>query len=144
MNKARSYLRGLSRPTRCLFDGILAQVSNRARLNRPAPKRCLLCPFEIWRSQILLAAILRSGCLANHCALPLWVFFFSGTLLVENMQINGVAEGPERTISLSLRDNHNRWVILDSSKQALYLNSTGRVLDRDVSRRTSSIWTAVA
>lgn len=48
------------------------------------------------------------------------------------MQINGVAEGPDRTISLSLRDNHDHWVILDPSKQALYLNSTGRVLDRDV------------
>ncbi|XP_047183468.1 protocadherin-15-like isoform X2 [Scophthalmus maximus] len=55
----------------------------------------------------------------------------NGTLLVENMQINGVAEGPDRTISLSLRDNHDYWVILDPSKQALYLNSTGRVLDRD-------------
>lgn len=48
------------------------------------------------------------------------------------MQINGVAEGPDRTISLSLRDNNEHWVILDQSKQALYLNSTGRVLDRDV------------
>uniref|UniRef100_A0A669F4N9 Protocadherin-related 15b n=1 Tax=Oreochromis niloticus TaxID=8128 RepID=A0A669F4N9_ORENI len=47
------------------------------------------------------------------------------------MHINGVAEGPDRTISLSLRDNNDRWVILDPSKQALYLNSTGRVLDRD-------------
>ncbi|XP_062415976.1 protocadherin-15-like isoform X1 [Pungitius pungitius] len=55
----------------------------------------------------------------------------NGTLLVENMQINGVAEGPGRTISLSLRDNYDYWVILDPSKQALYLNSTGRVLDRD-------------
>uniref|UniRef100_A0A671WHL5 Protocadherin-15 n=1 Tax=Sparus aurata TaxID=8175 RepID=A0A671WHL5_SPAAU len=55
----------------------------------------------------------------------------NGTLLVENMQINGVAEGPDRTISLSLRDNYDHWVILDPSKQALYLNSTGRVLDRD-------------
>ncbi|KAM9715616.1 protocadherin-15-like [Menidia menidia] len=55
----------------------------------------------------------------------------NGTLLVDNMQINGVAEGPDRTISLSLRDNHNYWVILDPSKQSLYLNSTGRVLDRD-------------
>ncbi|XP_056286606.1 protocadherin-15-like [Pseudoliparis swirei] len=55
----------------------------------------------------------------------------NGTLLVENMQINGVAEGPGRTISLSLLDNHDYWVILDPSKQALYLNSTGRVLDRD-------------
>uniref|UniRef100_A0A669DU83 Protocadherin-15 n=1 Tax=Oreochromis niloticus TaxID=8128 RepID=A0A669DU83_ORENI len=55
----------------------------------------------------------------------------NGTLLVDNMHINGVAEGPDRTISLSLRDNNDRWVILDPSKQALYLNSTGRVLDRD-------------
>ncbi|KAM6897023.1 protocadherin-15-like [Xenentodon cancila] len=55
----------------------------------------------------------------------------NGTLLVENMQINGVAEGPDRTISLSLKDNNNFWVILDPSTQALYLNSTGRVLDRD-------------
>ncbi|XP_078135215.1 protocadherin-15b [Sander vitreus] len=55
----------------------------------------------------------------------------NGTLLVENMQINGVAEGPDRTISLSLRDNQDYWVILDPSKKALYLNSTGRVLDRD-------------
>lgn len=49
------------------------------------------------------------------------------------MHINGVAEGPDRTISLSLRDNNGYWVILDPSKQALYLNSTGRLLDRDVS-----------
>uniref|UniRef100_A0AAR2LYP5 Protocadherin-15 n=1 Tax=Pygocentrus nattereri TaxID=42514 RepID=A0AAR2LYP5_PYGNA len=55
----------------------------------------------------------------------------SGTLLVENMQINGRAEDPDRTISLSLRDNYNYWVILDPVKQRLYLNSTGRVLDRD-------------
>ncbi|XP_066519595.1 protocadherin-15b isoform X2 [Hoplias malabaricus] len=55
----------------------------------------------------------------------------NGTLLIENMQINGRAEDPDRTISLSLRDNYNSWVILDPVKQRLYLNSTGRVLDRD-------------
>ncbi|KAK2876830.1 hypothetical protein Q8A67_020926 [Cirrhinus molitorella] len=55
----------------------------------------------------------------------------NGTLLVENMQINGRAEDPDRTISLSLRDNRDYWVILDPVKQRLYLNSTGRVLDRD-------------
>ncbi|XP_072522693.1 protocadherin-15b isoform X1 [Salminus brasiliensis] len=55
----------------------------------------------------------------------------NGTLLIENMQINGRAEDPDRTISLSLRDNYNYWVILDPVKQRLYLNSTGRVLDRD-------------
>uniref|UniRef100_A0A8C9T570 Protocadherin-15 n=1 Tax=Scleropages formosus TaxID=113540 RepID=A0A8C9T570_SCLFO len=55
----------------------------------------------------------------------------NGTLLVENMQINGRAEDPGRTISLSLRDNYDHWVILDPVNQQLYLNSTGRVLDRD-------------
>ncbi|KAG7492674.1 hypothetical protein MATL_G00017510 [Megalops atlanticus] len=55
----------------------------------------------------------------------------NGTVLVENMQINGRAEDPDRTISLSLRDNYEHWVILDPVKQRLYLNSTGRVLDRD-------------
>lgn len=67
-----------------------------------------------------------------HFVLTFEFSFGSGTLLVDNMQINGVAEGPDRTISLSLRDNYDHWVILEPSKQALYLNSTGRVLDRDV------------
>uniref|UniRef100_A0A8C8EYB5 Protocadherin-related 15b n=1 Tax=Oncorhynchus tshawytscha TaxID=74940 RepID=A0A8C8EYB5_ONCTS len=49
-----------------------------------------------------------------------------------NMQIQGRAEDPGRTISLSLRDNYNHWVILDPVRQRLYLNSTGRALDRDV------------
>uniref|UniRef100_A0A674BIH0 Protocadherin-related 15b n=1 Tax=Salmo trutta TaxID=8032 RepID=A0A674BIH0_SALTR len=49
----------------------------------------------------------------------------------ENMQIQGRAEDPGRTISLSLRDNYNHWVILDPVRQRLYLNSTGRALDRD-------------
>ena len=62
-----------------------------------------------------------------------------GTVLVENLQINGVAEGPGQTISLSLRDNGEHWVILDPGRQALYLNSTGRVLDRDVSQSQHSI-----
>uniref|UniRef100_A0A4W5MNF6 Protocadherin-related 15b n=1 Tax=Hucho hucho TaxID=62062 RepID=A0A4W5MNF6_9TELE len=48
-----------------------------------------------------------------------------------NMQIQGRAEDPGRTISLSLRDNYNHWVILDPVRQRLYLNSTGRALDRD-------------
>lgn len=49
------------------------------------------------------------------------------------MQINGRAQDPGRTISLTLLDNYNYWVILESARQRLYLNSTGRVLDRDVS-----------
>ncbi|XP_048125672.1 protocadherin-15a isoform X2 [Alosa alosa] len=55
----------------------------------------------------------------------------NGTVLVENMQINGRAEDPDRTISLTLLDNYDHWVILDSCRQRLFLNSTGRVLDRD-------------
>lgn len=55
----------------------------------------------------------------------------NGTLLVGHMQINGDADGPRPTITLSLRDNHDHWVLLDPAKQALYLNSTGRLLDRD-------------
>lgn len=63
------------------------------------------------------------------------VDFFSstGTVLVENMQINGRAQNPGRTISLTLLDNYDYWVILEPGRQRLYLNSTGRVLDRDVS-----------
>ncbi|XP_066534297.1 protocadherin-15a isoform X2 [Hoplias malabaricus] len=55
----------------------------------------------------------------------------NGTVLVENMQINGRAQDPGRTISLTLLDNYNYWVIMDPILQRLYLNSTGRVLDRD-------------
>lgn len=58
---------------------------------------------------------------------------FTGTILVENMQINGRAQNPGRTISLKLLDNHDYWVILAPAQQRLYLNSTGRILDRDVS-----------
>ncbi|GLD65136.1 protocadherin-15-like isoform X1, partial [Lates japonicus] len=47
------------------------------------------------------------------------------------MQINGRAQDPGRTISLTLLDNYDYWVILEPARQRLYLNSTGRVLDRD-------------
>lgn len=49
------------------------------------------------------------------------------------MLIKGTAGGPEPTIELSLKDNVDYWVLLDPVKQMLFLNSTGRVLDRDVS-----------
>ncbi|XP_041866277.1 protocadherin-15a isoform X2 [Melanotaenia boesemani] len=55
----------------------------------------------------------------------------NGTVLVENMQINGRAQDPGRTISLTLLDNYDYWVILEPARQRLYLNSTGRILDRD-------------
>lgn len=64
---------------------------------------------------------------SNHF---LW---FAGTVLVDNMLIKGTAGGPDPTIELSLKDNVDYWVLLDPVKQMLFLNSTGRVLDRDVS-----------
>lgn len=60
-------------------------------------------------------------------------YFCAGTVIVKNMQINGRAEDPGRTISLTLLDNYAHWVILEPLRQRLFLNSTGRVLDRDVS-----------
>ena len=62
-----------------------------------------------------------------------------GTVLVENMQINGRARNPGSTISLTLLDNYDYWVILDASQQRLFLNSTGRILDRDVSMAMPTI-----
>lgn len=59
------------------------------------------------------------------------------------MQIQGRVEDPGRTISLSLRDNYNHWVILDPVRQRLYLNSTGRALDRDVSVQTRNDYSYV-
>ncbi|KAM4636927.1 protocadherin-15 [Discoglossus pictus] len=55
----------------------------------------------------------------------------NGTIIVDNMQIKGMAGGPDPTIELSLKDNVDYWVILDPITQRLFLNSTGRVLDRD-------------
>lgn len=49
------------------------------------------------------------------------------------MLIKGTARGPDPTIELTLKDNADYWVILDPINQRLYLNSTGRILDRDVS-----------
>uniref|UniRef100_H3ANB1 Cadherin domain-containing protein n=1 Tax=Latimeria chalumnae TaxID=7897 RepID=H3ANB1_LATCH len=54
-----------------------------------------------------------------------------GTVLVNNMEIKGTVREPNPTISLSLLNNADYWVILDPVNQRLYLNSTGRVLDRD-------------
>ncbi|XP_004369943.1 protocadherin-15 isoform X8 [Trichechus manatus latirostris] len=55
----------------------------------------------------------------------------NGTIIVDNMMIKGTAGGPNPTIELSLKDNVDYWVLLDPVKQMLFLNSTGRVLDRD-------------
>ncbi|XP_012985662.2 protocadherin-15 isoform X2 [Melopsittacus undulatus] len=63
----------------------------------------------------------------------------NGTILVDNMLIKGTAGGPDPTIELSLKDNVDYWVILDPIKQTLYLNSTGRILDRDPPMSIQSI-----
>uniref|UniRef100_A0A672V9V7 Protocadherin-15 n=1 Tax=Strigops habroptila TaxID=2489341 RepID=A0A672V9V7_STRHB len=63
----------------------------------------------------------------------------NGTILVDNMLIKGTAGGPDPTIELSLKDNVDYWVILDPIRQTLYLNSTGRILDRDPPMSIQSI-----
>ncbi|KAM5140959.1 protocadherin-15 [Mantella aurantiaca] len=55
----------------------------------------------------------------------------NGTIIVDKMQIKGTAGGSDPTITLTLKENADYWVILDPVTQRLYLNSTGRVLDRD-------------
>ncbi|OXB75340.1 UNVERIFIED_CONTAM: hypothetical protein H355_008646 [Colinus virginianus] len=68
-----------------------------------------------------------------------WLAKLCGTILVDNMLIKGTAGGPDPTIELSLKDNVDYWVILDPISQRLYLNSTGRVLDRDPPMSIQSI-----
>ncbi|XP_060097226.1 protocadherin-15 isoform X3 [Heteronotia binoei] len=63
----------------------------------------------------------------------------NGTILVDNMLIKGTAKGPDPTIELTLKDNVDYWVILDPINQRLYLNSTGRILDRDPPMSIQSI-----
>ncbi|XP_021551743.1 protocadherin-15 isoform X9 [Neomonachus schauinslandi] len=63
----------------------------------------------------------------------------NGTILVDNMLIKGTAGGPDPTIELSLKDNVDYWVLLDPVQQMLFLNSTGRVLDRDPPMNIHSI-----
>ncbi|XP_041426132.1 protocadherin-15-like [Xenopus laevis] len=63
----------------------------------------------------------------------------NGTIIVDSMQIKGTAGVPDATIELSLKDNTDFWVILEPRTQRLYLNSTGRVLDRDPPSSIQSI-----
>uniref|UniRef100_A0A5F8GV29 Protocadherin-15 n=1 Tax=Monodelphis domestica TaxID=13616 RepID=A0A5F8GV29_MONDO len=63
----------------------------------------------------------------------------NGTIIVDNMLIKGTAGGPNPTIELSLKDNTDYWVMLDPIRQMLFLNSTGRVLDRDPPMNIHSI-----
>uniref|UniRef100_A0A8C8EFN8 Protocadherin-15 n=1 Tax=Otus sunia TaxID=257818 RepID=A0A8C8EFN8_9STRI len=105
-----------------------------------------------WLAVGIAVATILAGCLAQNdedCKLartgppativPIDEESRNGTILVDNMLIKGTAGGPDPTIELSLKDNVDYWVILDPIKQTLYLNSTGRVLDRDPPMSIQSI-----
>ncbi|XP_069651997.1 protocadherin-15 isoform X2 [Haliaeetus albicilla] len=119
----------------------------------------MLQRFCLWKwlaVEIAVATIL-AGCLAQndegkvfcYCKLartgppativPIDEESRNGTILVDNMLIKGTAGGPDPTIELSLKDNVDYWVILDPISQMLYLNSTGRILDRDPPMSIQSI-----
>ncbi|XP_069651998.1 protocadherin-15 isoform X3 [Haliaeetus albicilla] len=114
----------------------------------------MLQRFCLWKwlaVEIAVATIL-AGCLAQNdedCKLartgppativPIDEESRNGTILVDNMLIKGTAGGPDPTIELSLKDNVDYWVILDPISQMLYLNSTGRILDRDPPMSIQSI-----
>uniref|UniRef100_A0A4W4E579 Protocadherin-15 n=1 Tax=Electrophorus electricus TaxID=8005 RepID=A0A4W4E579_ELEEL len=97
----------------------------------------LLCSPFSWCCQLVECKLYRGGPPATIVTIdeesP------NGTILVENMQINGRVQNPEQTISLTLLRNYDYWVILDPVLQRLYLNSTGRVLDRDPPNSITSI-----
>ncbi|XP_062959083.1 protocadherin-15 isoform X2 [Cynocephalus volans] len=88
--------------------------------------------FYLWK---YLASGIVLGSLFTICLGQ----YDDGTILVDNMLIKGTAGGPDPTIELSLKDNVDYWVLLDPVKQMLFLNSTGRVLDRDPPMNIHSI-----
>ncbi|XP_054030744.1 protocadherin-15 [Dryobates pubescens] len=105
-----------------------------------------------WLAVGMAVATILAGCLAQNdedCKLartgppativPIDEESRNGTILVDSMLIKGTAGGPDPTIELSLKDNVDYWVILDPISQRLYLNSTGRVLDRDPPMSIQSI-----
>ncbi|XP_052655210.1 protocadherin-15 isoform X2 [Harpia harpyja] len=105
-----------------------------------------------WLAVGIAVATILAGCLAQNdedCKLartgppativPIDEESRNGTILVDNMLIKGTAGGPDPTIELSLKDNVDYWVILDPISQMLYLNSTGRILDRDPPMSIQSI-----
>ncbi|XP_003409317.2 protocadherin-15 isoform X7 [Loxodonta africana] len=92
----------------------------------------MLQRFYLWKclaSGIILGSVF-AFCLGQYD---------DGTIIVDNMLIKGTAGGPNPTIELSLKDNVDYWVLLDPVKQMLFLNSTGRVLDRDPPMNIHSI-----
>ncbi|XP_062436798.1 protocadherin-15 isoform X3 [Rhea pennata] len=86
--------------------------------------------FCLWKRLAVGIAAVLAACLAQND---------EGTILVDSMLIKGTAGGPDPTIELSLKDNVDYWVILDPISQRLYLNSTGRILDRDPPMSIQSI-----
>ncbi|XP_059973720.1 protocadherin-15 isoform X6 [Mesoplodon densirostris] len=88
--------------------------------------------FYLWK---WLASGIIFCCLFTVCLGQ----YDDGTIVVDNMLIKGTAGGPDPTIELSLKDNVDYWILLDPVKQMLFLNSTGRVLDRDPPMNIHSI-----
>ncbi|XP_062436786.1 protocadherin-15 isoform X1 [Rhea pennata] len=108
--------------------------------------------FCLWKRLAVGIAAVLAACLAQNdedCKLartgppativPIDEESPNGTILVDSMLIKGTAGGPDPTIELSLKDNVDYWVILDPISQRLYLNSTGRILDRDPPMSIQSI-----
>uniref|UniRef100_A0A671GCF7 Protocadherin-15 n=1 Tax=Rhinolophus ferrumequinum TaxID=59479 RepID=A0A671GCF7_RHIFE len=92
----------------------------------------MLQQFYLWK---WLASGIILGSLFPIC----FGQYEDGTILVDNLLIKGTAGGPNPTIELTLKDNVDYWVMLDPVKQMLFLNSTGRVLDRDPPMNIHSI-----
>ncbi|XP_075921720.1 protocadherin-15 isoform X3 [Petromyzon marinus] len=102
------------------------------------PTIWLLCFFTYLRLKLAQSqdAQLYEDCRLDRSGPPVTIVTIDeespdGTVLVDSMHIKGIASGPSPTISLALLLNENQWVRLDPALQRLYLNTAGRIFDRD-------------
>ncbi|XP_061421297.1 protocadherin-15 isoform X4 [Lethenteron reissneri] len=102
------------------------------------PTIWLLCYFIYLRLKLAQSqdAQLYEDCRLDRSGPPVTIVTIDeespdGTVLVDSMHIKGIASGPSPTISLALLLNENQWVRLDPALQRLYLNTAGRIFDRD-------------
>ncbi|ETE73122.1 Protocadherin-15, partial [Ophiophagus hannah] len=116
-----------------LFDPVFKVLKERVYISERCLIECLIYSLnhspEIDCSYMYNCKLARAGPPAT--IVPIDEESRNGTILVDSMLIKGTAGGPDPTIELTLKDNTDYWVILDPINQRLYLNSTGRVLDRD-------------
>nr|XP_032805504.1 protocadherin-15 isoform X2 [Petromyzon marinus]XP_032805505.1 protocadherin-15 isoform X2 [Petromyzon marinus]XP_032805507.1 protocadherin-15 isoform X2 [Petromyzon marinus]XP_032805508.1 protocadherin-15 isoform X2 [Petromyzon marinus] len=97
------------------------------------PTIWLLCFFTYLRLKLAQS---QDDCRLDRSGPPVTIVTIDeespdGTVLVDSMHIKGIASGPSPTISLALLLNENQWVRLDPALQRLYLNTAGRIFDRD-------------